>query len=164
MSLIQYLFGDVDLWETPGNNINLGWLDDIDQSFVVPRSVIQFPHYLKKLNAALEEVGANVTHDKDKFHTNFDIHFKPEEISVKADEDNNMVTIEGKHEEKNDEHGQIYRHFIRKYTLPKDCDIKKIESQLSSDGVLSITAPKTGEQKQIKDQRTIPIIRTGTAC
>lgn len=163
MSLLPFLFDDADLWETSRRNRNLGWLEDITEpSFVVPRSVFQVPDYLKNLNAALQDTGAKVTCDKDKIQANFDVqHFKPEEISVKVDEDHNLVTVEGRHEEKQDEHGQIYRHFIRKYTLPKDIDMKKIDSKLSSDGVLSITAPKTGERKQIEEHRTIPIIRTG---
>lgn len=164
MSLLPFLFDDADLWgSSRRRNRNDGWLDEfIEPSLLMPRRVYQYPDYLRNLNAALQDKGANVTCDKDKFQANFDIqHFKPEEISVKVNEDTNMITIEGKHEEKQDEHGQIYRHFVRKYTLPKDCNIKKLESKLSSDGVLSITAPKTKEQKKIEDHRSIPIIRTG---
>lgn len=61
------------------------------------------------------------------------------------------MTVEGKHEEKHEEHGQIYRHFVRKYVLPEDCDIKSLESKLSSHGVLSITAPRISPGKQTKN-------------
>jgi len=49
---------------------------------------------------------------------NLDVtHFKPEEISVKVV--GNQVTIEGKHEEREDDHGLIQRYFKRTYILPK---------------------------------------------
>jgi crystallin alpha B len=49
---------------------------------------------------------------------NLDVHqFKPEEITVKTIE--NYVIIEGRHQEKEDEHGYIQRHFVRKYLLPE---------------------------------------------
>ena len=66
--------------------------------------------------------------------------FSPEEISVKAVE--NSVMIEGKHEEKQDEHGFVSRHFIRRYLLPPNVRSEDIQSSLSSDGVLIVTAPK----------------------
>lgn len=67
---------------------------------------------------------------------------------------NNFVEIKGKHEEKQDGHGQIYRHFIRKYTLSQDYDPNKLESKYSSDGVLTITAPKKTSKAAITE-RTI---------
>lgn len=102
----------------------------------------------------------SITVDKDKFQANIDVQqFKPEEISVKLADDN-TVTIEGKHEEKEDEHGYISRHFVRRYVIPKDCDIKKLHSKLSTDGVLSISAPKKPARKEV-EYKQIPIIRTG---
>lgn len=109
--------------------------------------------------AAKEDVGSTVSADSEKFQINLDVQqFKPEEITVKVAGDNEIV-VEGKHEEKPDEHGFISRHFVRKYFLPKGHDIGKVASNLSSDGVLIITAPRT-DSKQI-DQRDIPITQTG---
>ncbi|XP_028132578.1 alpha-crystallin A chain-like [Diabrotica virgifera virgifera] len=102
---------------------------------------------------------SSVTVDKNKFQANFDVqHFKPEEITVKVNDDKS-ITIEAKHEEKPDEHGAIFRHFIRKYVLPDNCDVDRVESRLSSDGVLTIIAPIINENAV--GHRTIPIIRTG---
>jgi len=67
-------------------------------------------------------------------------HFKPEEITVKNKE--NVITIEGKHEEKEDQHGYVSRQFIRKYVLPKDVLVDQFKVQMSSDGVLQLAAPK----------------------
>jgi len=66
--------------------------------------------------------------------------YKPEEITVKNVE--NVITVEGKHEEKQDEHGYISRHFVRRYVLPKDVDIDHCKVSLSSDGVLNLHVPK----------------------
>lgn len=100
-----------------------------------------------------------VTPENKKFKANFDVqHYKPEEISIKISGDRTLI-VEGKHEETHEERGQIYRHFVNKFVIPKSCDISKIESKLSSDGVLTITAP-TIEEEQI-EQKTIPIMQTG---
>ncbi|XP_063709837.1 heat shock protein 23-like [Culicoides brevitarsis] len=87
-------------------------------------------------------------------------HFKPEEISVKLEE-NNVVVVEGKHEEVSDEHGTISRHFVRKFGLPESTvNVEKLQSSLSADGILTITAPKL-EAIENKQSRTIPIEHTG---
>lgn len=89
---------------------------------------------------------------------NLDVqHFAPNEITVRTKGDN-TIEIEGNHEEKQDEHGYISRRFVRKYILPKGHDINQVQSNLSSDGVLTITAPKTDAGAQ---QRTVPIQQTG---
>lgn len=108
---------------------------------------------------AINNVGQNITMDNEKFQVNVDVqHFAPEEINVKVVD--GQVTIEGKHEEKRDEHGYISRRFVRKYTLPEGCLPDTVESKLSSDGVLTVIAPKvlplpsTGE-------KIVPITQTG---
>ncbi|CAG9768144.1 unnamed protein product [Ceutorhynchus assimilis] len=112
-----------------------------------------------RTGAANQEAGSTVSLDKDKFQANLDVQqFKPEEITVKVTGEN-VLTIEGKHEEQEDEHGYISRHFVRRYVLPKNCDAGKITSKLSSDGVLTITAP-TVEKMEV-EHKTIPITQTG---
>lgn len=72
---------------------------------------------------------------------NLDVQqFKPEELTVKVV--NKQIVVEGKHEERSDEHGVISRQFIRKYRLPDNVDKDSISSTLSSDGVLQLTALK----------------------
>lgn len=85
--------------------------------------------------------------------------FTPEEITVKAS--NNYVVVEGKHEEKQDEHGFISRQFTRRYMLPGGYDIADVVSSLSSDGVLTITAPKRTPPNS--GERIVPVTRTGPA-
>ncbi|KAK0159033.1 hypothetical protein PV328_009965 [Microctonus aethiopoides] len=98
---------------------------------------------------------STITSDKDKFQVILDVQqFKPEEINVKV-VDNNVV-VEGKHEEKKDEHGYISRHFVRKYLIPDQCDLSQVSSSLSSDGVLSITAPRK-DVPMVENEKKIEI-------
>lgn len=103
------------------------------------------------------------TNDKDGFQVCVDVHqFAPKEISVKTV--GNSVVIEGKHEERPDDHGFISRHFVRRYNLPVEShDIDSVVTTLSSDGVLTVKAPmkskvlKGGEKEvQLQIQHTGP--------
>jgi crystallin alpha B len=66
-----------------------------------------------------------------------------------------QLVIEGKHEEKSDEHGQIERHFVRKVLLPKDVHADKVVSHLTSEGVLTVSVPKLA--LNAPQSRTVPI-------
>ena len=53
----------------------------------------------------------------------------------------------------------VSRQFVRKYTLPDGCKPEQVSSNLSSDGVLLITAPKKPPQPAITDHgRNVPIL------
>ena len=110
-------------------------------------------------NLLKSEAGSTVNIDKEKFEVMLDVQqFAPNEVNVKVVD--NFVVVEGKHEEKPDEHGYIQRNFMRRYRLPNDVDPENIKSQLSSDGLLTICAPL----KQLKapnEERAIPITQTG---
>lgn len=106
------------------------------------------------------ESGCQVAVHKDRYTMSVDVHqFAPEEITVKTVGD--QVIIEGKHEEKQDDHGCVYRHFVRKYDLPADHRAEDVVSSLSSDGVLTITAPR--KKSPVEGERVVPITTTGTA-
>lgn len=117
------------------------------------------PYFRPWLSRAAEaDAGSTVKLDKEKMEISLDVgQFAPEEVSVKAG--GGFVTVEGKHEEKQDEHGFISRHFVRRYRLPKGHDVEKIESKMSSDGVLTITAPRV-DVKAV-EQREVPVVSTG---
>ncbi|XP_076750321.1 protein lethal(2)essential for life-like [Xylocopa sonorina] len=101
-----------------------------------------------------------VKNDKDKFRVILDVQqFKPEEINVKVVD--NFIVVEGKHEDKEDDHGLISRHFIRKYMVPDQCDPEKASSSLSADGILTISAPLKPEAIQNKREKVIKIEQTG---
>ncbi|XP_031356182.1 alpha-crystallin B chain-like [Photinus pyralis] len=100
----------------------------------------------------------SVIQDRDKFQVKLDVeNFSPEEITIKAI-DGNAIVVEAKHE-KSDENGHICRQFYRKFVIPKGHDMKKVESVLSADGILTITAPNKVEQLE---ERAIPITHVDT--
>lgn len=102
---------------------------------------------------------STVQPDKDKFQVVLDVQqFEPHEIDVKVVD--KCVVVTAKHEEKRDEHGWISRQFVRKYIIPEQCDIEQVSSKLSSDGVLTITAPRKDRPK-VENERTIKIEHTG---
>ncbi|CAH0731567.1 unnamed protein product, partial [Brenthis ino] len=112
----------------------------------------------RQLANAARDVGSSIKADKDKFQVNLDVqHFSPEEITVKTTD--GYIVVEGKHEEKKDQHGYISRQFVRRYALPKGCNPDTVESKLSTDGVLTVTAPRV--PSIANSERSIPIQQTG---
>jgi HSP20 family molecular chaperone IbpA len=101
---------------------------------------------------------SNVQNDQNKFAVNLDCkQFKPEELNVTVDDQNNQLLIHGKHEERSDEHGYISREFRRRYALPQGAQIDKVNCNLDN-GVLSVEVPKQPQQPQISQEgRRIPI-------
>jgi crystallin alpha B len=97
---------------------------------------------------------SEVVSDKDHFQVTLHVpDFNSNEISVKL-VDRTLVVV-AEHEEKPDEAGHVYRHIRRRYILPRNADFDKIESSLSDDGILTITAPKKALQSGT--ERNIPI-------
>lgn len=109
-----------------------------------------------------ETIGSVPTTGQDGFQVSMDVQqFNPSEITVKTNE--NSVLIEGKHEERQDEHGYISRQFTRRYTLPPGYDPNAITSELSSDGVLTVKAPLPKALENNSNERIVSIQHTGPA-
>jgi len=83
-----------------------------------------------------------VKDDEKKMEVSLDTsQYRPDELKVSIDK--GVVTVEGKHEEKAEDGSKmVSRMFSRKYTLPSEVKAEDVVSNLSSDGVLVITAPK----------------------
>lgn len=93
-----------------------------------------------------------VIDNSEKFEVDMNVsQFAPEDLSVNLN--GRDIVVEGHHKERSDEYGTIERHFVRKYRMPENTNLEKIESHLAKDGVLSIMAPKDVKEKG----RTIPI-------
>merc|ERR1712079_187489 len=90
-----------------------------------------------------EEKEAKVNEDDTKMEVRIDAsEYKPEELKVSVQ--SGKLLVEGKHEErKEDGSGYIQRSFSRMYTLPEEAEADKMVSNLSSEGILVITTPKS---------------------
>lgn len=160
MSLVPYLF-DLDPWEYRGRR----WSDwDHFGLGITPyeiQSLVEFP---RRIMSQLERATGDLSPaqiGKDGFQACIDVkQFKPNEITVKTV--NNDIVVEGKHEERQDEHGYISRQFTRRYRLPKGYDPAKVVSTLSSDGVLTLKAPPPKEAIE-NNERVVQIQQTGPA-
>lgn len=86
----------------------------------------------------------------DGFRAAIDVHdFEANEVSVKVVAHTIIVTCA--HEEKDDGHGGITRSFTKKYVLPLDLDIDKIETNISKAGILYVKVPpKATLESQIR--------------
>lgn len=106
-----------------------------------------------------EEQTESVIQDQEKFQIKLDVqNFKPEEITVKTI-DNNFIQIEAKHEENEENKSFLSRQLIRRFLLPENHEMKDVVSNLSSDGILTITAPRKAEA--LEQERIIPITHVG---
>lgn len=83
--------------------------------------------------------------------------FKPDEISVKVKE--SEIIVDAKHEEREDEHGFVSRHFTRRYILPKQFDSETISTSIDDEGIMKIKALKLKPVENEKKERIIPIER-----
>ncbi|EDW40844.1 heat shock protein 26 [Drosophila sechellia] len=99
---------------------------------------------------------------KDGFQVCMDVaQFKPSELNVKVVDDS--ILVEGKHEERQDDHGHIMRHFVRRYKVPEGYKAEQVVSQLSSDGVLTVSIPKPQAIEDKSKERIIQIQQVGPA-
>merc|ERR1711990_1338651 len=83
-----------------------------------------------------------VKEDENKLEVSLDTsQYRPDELSVSVSD--GVLAVEGKHEEKAEDGSKmVARSFSRKYSLPASAEAGQVASNLSSDGVLVITAPK----------------------
>lgn len=79
--------------------------------------------------------------DKDKFEVKIDVQqFTPDEIAIRTSR--GYLIVEARHEEREDGLGYVEREFIRKYELPQGAMPENVFLQISSEGVLTVTAPR----------------------
>ena len=91
-----------------------------------------------------------VKNDDTKMEISLDTsQYRPDELKVSVS--GGSITVEGKHEEKaEDGTKMVSRQFVRKYSLPPGAKPEDVNSNLSSDGVLVITANKSNPAIDVK--------------
>ena len=103
--------------------------------------MIQNP--FKDFKSRFNEEEAKVNEDDTKMEVRIDAsEYKPEELKVSVE--SGRLLVEGKHEEKKEDGSAfVQKSFSRSYTLPKEAQVDQMVSNLSSQGVLVITTPKS---------------------
>ncbi|MFH4981323.1 hypothetical protein AB6A40_008032 [Gnathostoma spinigerum] len=105
-------------------------------------------------NKSAKQSSDKVIDEKGDFSVKMDVSgFKSGDLSV--DFRANELTVQGHHEERSEDGGKVERHFVRKYIVPEDLNRDALSCSLSSEGVLSISAPKL--TKKSSEARKIPI-------
>ncbi|KAJ8347537.1 hypothetical protein SKAU_G00261260 [Synaphobranchus kaupii] len=118
-------------------------------SFYYPRLA------LPRLPSWVDSGHSEMRMEKDRYTINLDVkHFSPEELTVKINGE--FIEIHAKHEDRQDSQGYVSREFLRKYKVPAGVDPGTVTSSLSSDSMLTVTAPH-----KLVDvpERVIPITR-----
>merc|ERR1712236_155720 len=110
---------------------NNGWMSP--HHWMLPGLNSKFPKGLDSLKT---------NEDDSKMEVSLDTaQYRPDELKITVDK--GVVCVEGRHEEKAEDGSKmVSRSFSRKYTLPRGSNGQDVVSNLSSDGVLVITAPK----------------------
>ena len=104
-------------------------------------------------------VGCTLSDENDNYEILLDVQqFNPNELSVRTAD--NYIVVEGKHEERPDDHGFISRQFKKRYPIPQNHLANDVESSLSSDGILKITVPKIQIAPE-KTERIVHITQVG---
>uniref|UniRef100_A0A0K2V955 Heat shock protein 20.4 [Bombyx mori] n=1 Tax=Lepeophtheirus salmonis TaxID=72036 RepID=A0A0K2V955_LEPSM len=95
--------------------------------------------------------------EEDKLEITLDTQqFKPEEVQVYVKD--GYIHVEAKHEESSENGGKYSaQQWVRRCALPKNTLPETVVANLSSDGLLMITAPKNKETIG-SSQITVPII------
>ncbi|XP_065561547.1 alpha-crystallin B chain-like isoform X2 [Artemia franciscana] len=131
-----------------------------DLTYALSRPNKIFDQFFGMPLKAREGTGASeLSLEKDRFKISLDAHhFKPEELTVKTTD--KVITVEGKHEEKPDEHGRVFRHFKRIYDIPEGVKSEEIRGSISSDGVLIIEGPRKASEDASEKEKVISIQQT----
>lgn len=102
---------------------------------------------LRQENARQETQASGLTEHDDKYQIVLDVHsYAPTDITVKAVGDQELL-VEGLHVERRADGSALnQKSFSRRFFLPGLVKLDAVTSALSSDGVLTVTAPKMAEQ------------------
>ena len=85
----------------------------------------------------------HVKYNESEYEVKVDVSaFKPEELEVQIIKD--RLTISGKQEEKADEHGYVSREFTRHFSVPEDVEQDTLETVLTNEGALIVSAKVKG--------------------
>merc|ERR1711892_1125863 len=124
---------------------------------IIPSSYSPYYSRGRRLYTRQQSGVAEMKQEKGKWQISIDVqHFSPKELSIRTVD--NVLWVEGRHEEKEDEHGCVTRQFTRKYSIPPDYQPESVISAVSKDGILTVTADKKPLEPPKPKERTVPIL------
>jgi len=144
--------------ESMFDNPRAGFFDD-RSIFDRERSGSLFDRDDRSLFAANSEQSgvSRVQYDDDTYKILVNVEgYKPEELMIKTID--NTVHVEATHQEKTTD-GRSYstKSFNQSFTLPRGVNPDLVNSALSRDGVLTISAPLPQPVKSVSNERLVPI-------
>eukprot|EP00092_Neocalanus_flemingeri_P008249 GFUD01008894.1.p1 GENE.GFUD01008894.1~~GFUD01008894.1.p1 ORF type:complete len:199 (-),score=55.46 GFUD01008894.1:165-713(-) len=124
---------------------------------IIPSSYSPYYSRGRRLYTRQQSGVAEMKCENAKWQISIDIqHFSPKELAIRTVD--TVLWVEGKHEEKEDEHGCVSRQFTRKYEIPTDYQPESVISAISKDGILTVTATKKPLEPLKPKERSIPIL------
>ena len=86
--------------------------------------------------------------------------FQPDDIKIKMDRENRQITINGRHEQRNEWEFESYE-FNKRILIPADVDMKNMKCFIAENGLIQIEAPMLNrsqqQQMQTDVEKEIPI-------
>nr|XP_027219781.1 uncharacterized protein LOC113812149 [Penaeus vannamei] len=125
----------------------LEWTDTWDDVGFHYKDILE--RYRELRSRHLEEnLAVTVTSDKTGHKFVMDVHdfMDGGEVSVKAVNERELV-VEG-HLEKKEDGSKSSKQFLRRFVVPGDIEVEAVTSVMSSDGVLTVSAPKKKCQRK----------------
>lgn len=118
--------------------------------------------YHRSRRGPIQKSGVSVVNPTpEKFSVSIEVpQFTPDELKVRVSQEGQLLEVEGKHEDRADEHGTVSRQFVRKYRLPEDAMVELVTSSLSPDGVLTVETPRRPPEPPKPTEREVPILKT----
>merc|ERR1712198_518658 len=114
-----------------------------EDGWMTPSRSQMLQNPFKEFKSIFNEEETKVNEGDAKMEVRIDAsEYNPEELKVSVQ--SGRLLVEGKHEErKEDGCAYVKKSFSRSYPLPKEAQPDQMVSNLSSDGVLVITTPKS---------------------
>uniref|UniRef100_A0A0N5CCZ8 SHSP domain-containing protein n=1 Tax=Strongyloides papillosus TaxID=174720 RepID=A0A0N5CCZ8_STREA len=127
------------------------FFEEVERRFFQPLMFNNDFREMFKFGSANEEL--RVTDDSISLRMDVS-QFHPNELRVNIAD--GYIVIEGRHQENYNRHGMMQRAFIRRYALPSNVREEDVVSDLTKDGILTITGKITPSIKG-KRGRNVPI-------
>ncbi|KAM6986425.1 heat shock protein beta-2 isoform 2-T2 [Aplochiton taeniatus] len=107
-----------------------------------------------RINKQLERGFSQIDEEPGKWSVQLDVcQFTPDELTVRTVD--NLLEVNASHAQRQDAHGFVSRSFTRTYVLPAGVDPLLLSTNITHDGILSISAPRSTPDSPVTHIHTI---------